>query len=99
MSHDHSKRAPRAALGFTLGKLEVPPPAEPLIELRFNRVMRRPEVQRVTGLSRSSIYRGMASEDFPRAISLSKKSVGWLASDIEAWLAARVAASRPNQEN
>lgn len=63
-----------------------------------DRVMRRPEVERITGLSRSSIYRGMASDDFPRAITLSKKSVGWLASDIESWLAARIAASGAPQE-
>ncbi|MCB1613964.1 MAG: AlpA family phage regulatory protein [Xanthomonadales bacterium] len=63
-----------------------------------DRVLRRPEVERITGLSRSSIYRGMANDDFPRAITISKKSVGWLASSIEAWLAARVAASGAPQE-
>jgi predicted DNA-binding transcriptional regulator AlpA len=42
-------------------------------------VLRRGDVERVTGLSRSTIYDYMARGQFPRPIRLSGKSVGGLA--------------------
>lgn len=59
-----------------------------------NRIIRLPEVKNKTGLSRSTIYLGMAKGIFPKAISLSERAVGWLDSDIEQWLDARIAASK-----
>jgi prophage regulatory protein len=59
------------------------------------RILRRKAVEERTGLPRSSIYAGMANGTFPPSISLSAKSVGWLEPEIDAWIAARVAASRP----
>ena len=64
------------------------------LEPGHDRLMRRPEVQRVTGLSRSSQYRLIAEGDFPSPIRLSANTVGWLASEVDAWVARRVAASR-----
>ena len=52
-------------------------------------ILRRPDVERLTGLPRSSIYRQMAEGVFPRPVSLGARSVGWKFSDIRAWLAAR----------
>jgi prophage regulatory protein len=49
----------------------------------------------MTGLARSTIYERMACGGFPRQIHLGPRSVGWLASDVEDWLAARIAESRP----
>jgi prophage regulatory protein len=46
-----------------------------------------------TGLSRSSIYKKMNDGTFPRQISLGLRSVGWLESDIDDWIANRVQAS------
>jgi len=46
-------------------------------------ILRRPEVERATGLQRSTIYEMMAKGQFPRAIPLTgTKSVGWLESEI-----------------
>ena len=59
-----------------------------------DRIMRRPEVQLTTGLSRASQYRLIARRDFPPPIRLSANTVGWLRSEVEAWIASRVAASR-----
>ena len=59
-----------------------------------DRLMRRPEVQRTTGLSRSSLYRLIAEGRFPPSIRLSEKSVAWLASEVDGWIAERVTASR-----
>jgi len=49
-------------------------------------VLRRPEVQRLTGLSKSSIYAAMKAGTFPPAVHLGPRTVGWLLSEIQAWL-------------
>jgi prophage regulatory protein len=54
-------------------------------------ILRLPEVRRRTGLSRSTIYSLMRLGDFPRAIPLSARSVGWLESEIEKWITGRAA--------
>ena len=59
-----------------------------------DRIMRRREVQRTTGLSRSSLYRLIAAGNFPSSIQLSANAVGWLETEVSAWIEARVAASR-----
>lgn len=56
-------------------------------------ILRRPEVEAMTGLARSTIYAAITAGKFPRPIRLGARSVGWLASDLDAWLAERVAAS------
>lgn len=56
--------------------------------------MRRPEVQHFTGLSRSSMYRLIATGSFPSPIQISENAVGWLHSEVSAWLTCRVAESR-----
>ncbi len=63
-------------------------------------ILRLKEVKARIGLCRSSIY-GLMDRDgpyhdaeFPQSIKLSTQAVGWLESEIEAWLASRVAASR-----
>lgn len=53
------------------------------------RVMRRKEVEKVTGLGRSSLYAAMAEGEFPRQIKLTSKAVGWLESEILSWIRAR----------
>jgi prophage regulatory protein len=55
------------------------------------RILRRPEVEIRTGLSRSAIYALMARKEFPSAIPLTAKAVGWLESSIESWIESRAA--------
>jgi prophage regulatory protein len=59
------------------------------------RMLRRRAVEEMTGLSRSTIYARMHVGAFPTAIRLGGRSVGWLAQEIEAWILARIADSRP----
>ena len=54
------------------------------------RILRRPEVELRTGLSRSAIYALMAKQKFPAAIPLTAKAVGWLESSIDSWINQRV---------
>ena len=53
----------------------------------LDRILRRPEVQTTTGLSRSSIYLRMKNGSFPKQVNLGGSSlVGWRESEIKAWL-------------
>jgi prophage regulatory protein len=53
-------------------------------------ILRLPEVKRLTGLGRSSIYQMIKEGDFPRPVSLSLRAVGWTSGDIRLWLEARI---------
>ena len=53
------------------------------------RLLRRPEVEKIVGLSRSGLYAAMARGDFPRPRRISRRAVGWDSSEIANWLAAR----------
>ena len=54
-------------------------------------IVKRPEVEAATGLSRSSLYRLAAEGQFPRPIKLGARAVGWRADEIAAWIEARTA--------
>ena len=45
-----------------------------------------PKVKERTGLSRSTIYAKIAEGTFPRPVSLGARAVGWLESEIDAWI-------------
>ena len=57
-------------------------------------ILRLPDVKTRTGLSRSTIYLRVAEDAFPRPISLGARAVGWLESEIDDWIRARVERSR-----
>jgi prophage regulatory protein len=54
--------------------------------------LRRPAVEAMTGLSRSTIYNLMSSGDFPRPVRLTKKAVAWPESVVVDWLKSRTSA-------
>lgn len=49
-------------------------------------ILRLPEIKRLTGLSRSTIYLRISKDQFPRPISLGGRAVGWIESEVQAWL-------------
>lgn len=57
-------------------------------------ILKMPEVIRATGLARSTIYKLISENRFPKQIKLTSFSSGWLQSEIEAWIADRISASR-----
>ena len=59
-----------------------------------HRILRLPEVKKLTGLSRSTIYLRMANHEFPESISLGGRAVGWLEQDINKWIEERIEQSR-----
>ena len=60
----------------------------------MNKIIKRLNgVISMVGLSRSTIYSLMAADKFPKSIPLGARSVGWLESDIQAWIDSRITAS------
>lgn len=58
------------------------------------RILRLPEVQRRTGLSRSTIYVRLDQGRFPKPVSLGARAVGWIESEVDEWIRERIAESR-----
>ncbi|WP_332882222.1 helix-turn-helix transcriptional regulator [Trinickia soli] len=50
-----------------------------------NAIMRRDEVQRETGLCRSTIYKRMKEGTFPALLKIGRGSSGWRVADVEAF--------------
>ena len=72
------------------GNLTLPPVGRYEKEMRMrDRLLRRREVERITGLSNSSIYRLMPQGKFPERVYVSSKAVRWRESDINDWLDSR----------
>lgn len=54
-----------------------------------DRVLRIGETTTKAGMSRSSLYEAVKAGTFPAPLKLSKRSSGWLESEVNAWLAQR----------
>jgi prophage regulatory protein len=51
----------------------------------IKKIYRLPEVMTITGLSRSSIYLRMSTNDFPKPIKIGRRAVGWTEDSIITW--------------
>lgn len=68
----------------------LPIPSEATgVSPQASRFVRMPTVRQLTGLGRSTIYRLMATHQFPSPVQLSSRAVGWRLSDLEQWSLAR----------
>ena len=55
-----------------------------------DRLLRRPEVLHLTGLSGpSALKRAIAEADFPRPVKLTARSIAWRLSAVLAWIGSR----------
>ena len=54
------------------------------------RLIRLKEVMRLTGLARSTIYKFMKDGIFPLSVPLGERAVGWVHSEIQDWIYARL---------
>lgn len=57
-------------------------------------ILRRKQVEKRTGLSRSTIYARIAQGTFPRPIELGDRAVGWIETEINEWLQTCIESSR-----
>lgn len=64
------------------------------IEQPHTALIRRPEVERLTALSRSRLYALIALNEFPKPIRLGAMSVAWAENEVHIWIAQRIADSR-----
>ena len=48
-------------------------------------LLRMPAVVQRTGLGRSTIYRLMASKQFPLPVRLASRAIGWRRADLDRW--------------
>jgi prophage regulatory protein len=56
-------------------------------QVTLDRYLRSKEVMRITGLSRTTIWRKERAGTFPARRRISQNAVGWLESEIMAWVA------------
>jgi prophage regulatory protein len=59
-----------------------------------DKILRKRAVLEKTGLSNSTLYDRISKELFPKPISLGGRAVGWLQTELEAWIAEQVRKSR-----
>ena len=70
-----------------------------------SRLIRRKELEHITGLSRSTIYDRLDSrssrfdEDFPRPIKIGQSVVGWVQSEVAAYVEKMIRRSREEFAN
>lgn len=56
-------------------------------------IFRIEDVMRVTGLSKTTVYKYLKRGTFPALVRLTDRAVGWRAADIQAWIASRPTAT------
>jgi len=61
---------------------------------KHQKLLRLAEVQNRVPYSRSTIYSKIERGEFPRPHNLGARAVAWLESDVDEWIAARVAKGR-----
>lgn len=62
-------------------------------------IIRIADVERQTGLKKSTIYSLISRGEFPSPISLGQRASGWLLSEIHQWKQQRIALSRGTAED
>ena len=50
------------------------------------KVIRLQQVMEMTGLGRSTVYKYVSGNWFPKPIPLGGRSVGWLESEVKEWI-------------
>ena len=56
------------------------------------KIIRLRQVMEMTGLGRSTVYKYVSENWFPKPVPLGGRSVGWLESEVFEWMLSRVAA-------
>lgn len=55
------------------------------------RLIRLPQLEDMTGLGRSSVYKLMSEGKFPKKVTLIGRASAWVESEVVEWIEARVA--------
>jgi prophage regulatory protein len=73
--------------------------SEVVAALPDKRIYKLSDLIAIYSMSRSSIYRAMAEDDFPKPIKLTSRSIGWWREQVEEWFASRPAGIAPCADN
>ena len=73
-------------LEYLLGQITDTQPVKINNKPGVDRIIRAKEVQEMTGLSRTTLWRFENKGDFPRRVSLGASSVGWKLSEVQNWI-------------
>lgn len=65
--------------------------------MQAERFLREPEVNDITGLSRTTRWRLERKKKFPARRKLSANAIGWLESEINEWIATRNLSHQPDE--
>ena len=63
-----------------------------------NVILRLTAVKSRTGLSRSMLYLLMKRNAFPKSVSLGARAIGFVESEVDAWISKKIEASRVKQQ-
>jgi len=55
--------------------------------MMIKKIYRLPDVMNMTGLSRSSIYLRVSTDEFPKPVKIGRRAIGWPEDSIIAWQA------------
>lgn len=75
-------------------------PTQPSQNTPFAKLLRLKQVIEYTGIARSTVYNLMNPKSlqhdssFPKSIQLTQRTVVWVVTELDAWIATRVAKSR-----
>lgn len=54
------------------------------------KIIRLKDVIDTTGLARSTVYKQISAGTFPKPVSLGDRCVGWVESEVQDWILARI---------
>ncbi|KFF50376.1 MULTISPECIES: helix-turn-helix transcriptional regulator [Halomonadaceae] len=55
------------------------------------RLIKLKDVTSLTGLARSTIYKYISEERFPKPVSLGERNVAWVEEEIQDWILEKIA--------
>jgi predicted DNA-binding transcriptional regulator AlpA len=76
-------------LEYVLGQVTDYKPLANDNKPKIDRIIRAKEVQELTGLSRTTLWRFENKGEFPRRVSLGANTVGWKLSEVQNWIQER----------
>ena len=58
--------------------------------MAIDSILRMDQVEKATGYKRPTIYKMQKAGNFPKSVSLGARAVGWVESEIQEWVQARI---------
>lgn len=69
----------------------------PTVTITKENLIRLPEVQRRTGYGKAWIYKLINAGKFPQSVKIGTRSIAFIESEIDAWVANKIAESRTGE--